>query len=115
MLNNKLRARVLRKNMTSQERKLWDIIRNRQFFGYRFLRQYCIGNYIVDFINREKNIILEIDGGQHNHPNDISYDKERTEYLNSQGYTVIRYWNNDIYNNVDGVYTKLKEVFCVKD
>ena len=117
MDNNVLknRARELRNNMTPQERKLWQIIRNRNFYSYRFLRQYVIGNYIVDFLCREKNIIIEIDGGQHNQFDDINYDKQRTEYLNSKGYKVIRFWNNDIDNNMQGVFEKLKEVFNIKD
>ena len=116
-MNNeqKQRARNLRNNMTEQERKLWSVIRNRQFFGYRFLRQYCIGNYIVDFVCREKQIILEVDGGQHNQQYDIDYDNNRTAYLNLKGYSVIRFWNNEIDNNIEGVYLKLKEIFNVTD
>ena len=111
----KNRARELRNNMTPQERKLWQTIRNRNFYGYRFLRQYVIGNYIVDFLCREKKIIIEIDGGQHNQINDINYDKKRTEYLNSKGYKVIRFWNNDVDNNMQGVFNKLKEVFNIEN
>ena len=111
----KIRAKELRTNMTVQERKLWQIIRNRKFYGYRFLRQYIIGNYIVDFLCKEKNIIIEIDGGQHNQIDDINYDNKRTEYLNSKGYIVIRFWNNDVDNNMQGVFDKLKEVFCIRD
>lgn len=99
--------------MTPQEQKLWKIIRNRQFFNYRFRRQFPIGNYIVDFINREKNIIIEIDGGQHNQTKDIEYDNNRTKFLEQNGYKVIRFWNNDIDSNIEGVYEKLKEVFEV--
>ncbi len=105
------KSRQLRKNMTPQERKLWYIIRNRQFYGYRFRRQFPIGQYIVDFICREKKIIIEIDGGQHNEIKNILYDNKRTEYLISEGYKVLRFWNNDIDKNIDGVYEKLKEVF----
>ena len=104
-------SRQLRKNMTSQERKLWCIIRNRQFYGYRFRRQFPLGQYIVDFICREKKIIIEIDGGQHNEIKNIQYDNKRTEYLISEGYKVMRFWNNDIDKNISGVYEKLKEVF----
>ena len=104
-------SRQLRKNMTPQERKLWYIIRNRQFYGYRFRRQFPFGQYIVDFICREKKIIIEIDGGQHNEIKNILYDNKRTEYLISEGYKVLRFWNNDIDKNIDGVYEKLKEVF----
>ena len=105
------KSRQLRKNMTPQERKLWCIIRNRQFFGYRFRRQFPLGQYIVDFICREKKIIIEIDGGQHNEIKNIQYDNERTEYLISEGYKVLRFWNNDIDKNIGGVYEKLKEAF----
>lgn len=113
MNNIKQNARNLRKNMTNQERKFWQIIRNRQFHGYRFLRQYAMGKYIVDFICREKNIIIELDGGQHNEERNIIYDKERTDYLRSKGYKVIRFWNNDIDNNIEGVYLELKKAFEV--
>lgn len=105
------KARILRKNMTPQERKLWNIIKNRQFYGFRFRRQFPIGNYIVDFVCRNSKIVIEIDGGQHNGQEEIKYDKTRSEYLNNEGYQVIRFWNNDIDNNIEGVYEKLKEVF----
>ena len=102
----KQRARDLRKNMTDSERIIWSIIRNRQFYGYRFLRQYCMGQYIVDFICREKKIIIEIDGGQHNKQINIEYDEQRSAYLNSKGYKVVRFWNNEINNNLAGVYKR---------
>lgn len=110
----KQRARDLRKNMTDSERIIWSIIRNRQFYGYRFLRQYCMGQYIVDFICREKKIIIEIDGGQHNKQINIEYDEQRSAYLNSKGYKVVRFWNNEINNNLAGVYKKLQDIFEVK-
>ena len=68
---------------------------------------------IVDFICREKNIIIELDGGQHNEERNIIYDKERTDYLRSKGYKVIRFWNNDIDNNIEGVYLELEKAFEV--
>ena len=107
-------ARILRKNMTKQERSLWSIIRNRQFYGLRFRRQFPIGEYIVDFVCREKKIVIEIDGGQHNQPIDIEYDIKRTEFLNSEGFKVIRFWNNEIDKNISGVYERLKQEFGVK-
>jgi len=108
------KARYLRNNMTVQERKLWSIIRNRQFYGFRFLRQYSIGSYIVDFVCRSQNIIIEVDGGQHNQPNDIEYDIKRTQFLESQGYKVVRFWNNEIDSNLEGVFLELKKVFGVE-
>ena len=115
MNNLKNNARYLRKNQTEQERKLWNLIKNKQFYNYKFLRQYVIGKYIVDFICREKKIIIEIDGGQHNENSTIGYDKERSIYLNSIGYAVIRFWNNEIDNNIEGVYSKLEQVFDIKN
>ena len=103
MDNLKEKARFLRSNMTNEERLIWSVIRNRKFYGYRFLRQYVIGNYIVDFICRENKVIIEIDGGQHNESDNITYDGKRTEYLNSKGYKVIRFWNNEIRENIGGV------------
>ena len=101
--------------MTKQETKIWSLIRDRKFYGYRFLRQYPIGNYIVDFICRSKKIIIEIDGGQHNEPENIEYDKRRTQYLEEKGYKVIRFWNNDIDKNLLGVYRILQAEFGVGD
>ena len=107
-MNNKLaQIRQLRTNMTKQERKLWQIIRKRAINQYRFRRQFPIGNYIVDFICREKKLVIEIDGGQHNEPDKIKYDDERTYYIEAQGYRVIRFWNNDIDSNIEGVYLEI--------
>ena len=100
--------------MTKQERKLWNVIKNNQFYGYKFLRQYIIGQYIVDFICREKKIIIEIDGGQHNEEQNIIYDKQRTIFLENLGYKVVRFWNNDIDDNIEGVYQKLQDIFVIK-
>lgn len=98
------KARILRKNMTKQERILWTFLRKKNINNLKFRRQYPIGNYIVDFICNEKKLIIEIDGGQHNENKNITYDQERTKYLESKGYKVIRFWNNDIDNNIEEVY-----------
>ena len=100
-------ARNLRKNMTPQERKLWALLRNNQYKNFSFRRQYPIGNYIVDFICWELKLVIEIDGGQHNQPQDIEYDQVRTNFLKEKGFRVIRFWNNDIDNNIEGVFEKL--------
>lgn len=115
MKENIIRARNLRKNMTPQEYKLWAILRNHQFYGLEFRRQYPIGNYIVDFICKRKKFIIEIDGGQHNTPEAILYDKKRTDFLMSKGYSVIRFWNNEIDEDLDGVYKKIKEFLFYED
>ena len=108
MDNKIILARNLRKNSTIQERRLWNLLKNRQFYNLKFKRQQPIGEYIVDFICKEAKIIIEIDGGQHNEPENIDYDNARTEFLNSLGYKVIRFWNNEIYENIEGVLLKLE-------
>jgi very-short-patch-repair endonuclease len=100
-------ARTLRKNSTIHEKRLWNLLKNRQFHNLRFKRQAPIGEYIVDFVCPEISLIIEIDGGQHNIPENIEYDNQRTNFLKNRGYHVIRFWNNDIYKNIDGV---LKEI-----
>lgn len=102
-------AKILRKNQTTQEQKLWNILRNRKLLGYKFKRQYPIGNYIVDFVCKELKLIIELDGGQHNTTEGVIYDKKRTEYLQAAGYKILRFWNTDIDKNIDGVYEKIIE------
>ena len=114
-MNNIDLARKLRKNLTSQEKILWQLFRNHQFYGYEIRRQSPIGKYIVDFVCRKKKIIIELDGGQHNSPDNILADAERTIYLESKGYKVVRFWNNEVTNNIDGVYKKLQKEFGIID
>lgn len=90
----------LRKELTPAERKLWSRIRNDQL-GVTFRRQHAVGNYIPDFYSPKTRLIIELDGSQHLEQEE--YDEERTKYLNSLGYKVIRFWNNDVMNNIDGV------------
>ena len=115
MNNNINLARKLRKNSTPQEKILWQIFRNHTFYGYEIRRQSPIGKYIVDFVCKEKKIIIEIDGGQHNTQKNILLDEERTQYLMSKGYKVIRFWNNEVTGNIDGVYKKLQQEFGICD
>ncbi|MBE7535035.1 MAG: endonuclease domain-containing protein [Anaerolineales bacterium] len=100
--NPKTRTRAieLRKELTPAERKLWAVIRNGQL-GVNFRRQHAIGIYIPDFVCVEKKLIIELDGSQHLEQKE--YDEKRTKFLNSLGYKVIRFWNHDVMNNMDGV------------
>ncbi len=107
MDNINQKARNLRKNMTPQELKLWKYLRNRSINNCRFRRQFPIGNYIVDFVCREKKLVIEIDGGQHNQEKDILYNRQRTEFLENEGFKVVRFWNCDIDNNFVGVYEEI--------
>jgi len=94
-------SRSLRKNMTIAEKKLWTHLRSKRFNNIRFRRQATLGNYIIDFISFDPKIIIEVDGSQHN--DKIIYDLSRTEYLSSFGYKVLRYWNNEVLNNIETV------------
>ena len=91
----------LRHNQTPAEIKLWRYLRKRQRMGYKFRRQYAIGRYIVDYCALSKKLIIELDGSPHNIQKE--YDFERTKFLMSQGYQVLRFWNNDVINNIDEV------------
>ena len=104
-------ARKLRQNSTKEERILWQLLRNRQFLGLKFKRQFPIGNYVVDFVCEAEKIIIELDGGQHNIPENIEADNLRTEFLESKGFKVIRFWNKDINLNIGGVYQFLLKEF----
>jgi len=95
------RAIGLRHAQTDSERKLWMALRNRQLDGWKFRRQELMDPYIVDFVCHEAKLIVEVDGGEHQAQE--AYDQRRTKYLNARGYTVIRFWNNEVLTNLDGV------------
>ena len=107
--NNLQNAKKLRSNMTKEEIKLWNILRAKRFHSLKFRRQVPIGNYIVDFLCFEKMLIIELDGGQHNIPDNITKDNLRTEYLERLGYKVLRFWNKDVWNNIEGVCKVIEE------
>ena len=85
-------------------------MRSRQFENLKFRREHPIGKYIVDFVSLEKKIVIEVDGGQHNEPGNIENDEQRTAWLENEGYYVIRFWNNDVLLNIDGVGLKILEL-----
>jgi very-short-patch-repair endonuclease len=94
------RARSLRERSTDTETKLWNRLRGRAIGGHKFVRQEPIGPYIVDFVCRERRLIVEVDGGQHaTDPRDAI----RTKWLNDHNYRVLRFWNNDVLQNINGV------------
>ncbi len=93
-------ARNLRKNQTDTEQILWLQLRNRRFLNYKFRRQFPVEPYIVDFICLELKLIIELDGSQHREQ--ANKDIERTLFLNQRGFKVVRFWNNDLYNNLEG-------------
>lgn len=102
-------VRSLRHNQTDAEAKLWTNLRAKRFDGIKFRRQQPIENYIVDFVSFETKLIIEIDGGQHSEFPVIEKDEKRTKWLESQGYQLMRFWNNDVLENLDGVLLIIKE------
>ena len=105
-INHTENARNLRRRSTPMETKLWRYLRSRKWEKLKFRRQRPVGRYIVDFICLEKNLIIEIDGAQHNDRKD--YDAARTEFLNQLGFRVIRFWNNEVARHFDQVMERLQ-------
>lgn len=106
--DKKITRKKLRKNATPQEIILWSRLR-RNGLKCRFRRQHSIGKYIVDFYCSEKKLIVELDGWQHREEINDGYDKERTLFLELLGYKVLRFWNNEINKNIEGVILKIKD------
>ena len=100
-------AKSLRKRSTDAERKLWAYLKAKQLEGLKFRRQQPIGKYIVDFVCFEKKVVVELDGSQHMAQEE--QDRERDAYLNKSGFIVLRFWNNDVLENIDGVYEVIRE------
>lgn len=96
-------SRNLRNNLTDSERILWSKLRRKQILGIPFHRQKPIGEYIVDFYASRVNLVIEIDGSQHLEDEQVQKDKLRDEYLRGQGLEVLRFYNIDIFKNIDGV------------
>jgi len=98
------RARALRRDATAAEKKLWQHLRQPPFKQHRFRRQATIGPYFADFASHQRKIVIEVDGGQHL---DDAADERRTAYLASEGYRVLRFWNNDVLLNLSGVLSAI--------
>lgn len=100
--------RALRKNFTDAERLIWKYIRNKQLEGLKFFRQYSIGLYVLDFYCPKKRLAVEVDGGQHAGETNL-HDMKRTDFLNKQNIRVIRFWNNEVLSNIEGVVERIIE------
>ena len=103
-LNLTRAARALRSRMTDAERKLWFALKGRRFDAFKFRRQVPIGPYIADFLCFESRLVVEVDGGQHA---ESARDVERDAWLARNAFRVVRYWNNDVLQNLEGVLTDL--------
>jgi very-short-patch-repair endonuclease len=104
-------ARQLRSEMTVAESHLWQQLRSRQIHGLKFRRQHPVGKYILDFACIEAKLAIEVDGGQHNEMQ--IYDDQRTAWLEAQGWKVLRFWNNEVLQNNEGVLEKVLNVLTV--
>jgi very-short-patch-repair endonuclease len=101
-------ARQLRSRMTDAERKLWFALKDRRFAAFKFRRQVPVGPYIADFLSFELRLVIEVDGGQHT---ESARDVERDNWLAQNEFRVVRFWNNDVLRNLEGVLTRLAEEF----
>ncbi len=99
-------SRKLRRDSTEAEKLLWNRLRAKQIDGLKFKRQVPVGNYIVDIVCFEKDLIIELDGGQHAEQSED--DRVRDSWLHSQGFKVLRFWNNEVFANIEGVLETIR-------
>jgi very-short-patch-repair endonuclease len=104
------RARTLRRDAPSAERLVWRDVRNRQLGGWKFTRQEPVGPFIADFVCREKMLVVEIDGATHSTDEELLSDERRTAFLQQREYRLIRFTNEEIYENVDGALEEILRV-----
>ena len=102
-------ARTLRRNQTDAERTLWHHLRDRRLDGWKFRRQHPVGPYVLDLYCADANLAIELDGGQHDDDEHRKHDEKRTAYLVSQGLKVMRFWNNEVMENTQGVLEAIRE------
>ena len=100
-------ARTLRRNQTVSEKKMWRLLRSRQFEGIKFRRQQTLGPYVVDFCSYQVNLIIELDGGQH--ALSQKKDEKRTDFLEKSGFRVVRFWDNDVLRNSEAVLENIRK------
>ncbi|HVU40748.1 MAG TPA: endonuclease domain-containing protein [Xanthobacteraceae bacterium] len=104
------RARRLRRDATRAERKPWYVLQRGQLDGLSFRRQHPVGRYILDFYCPAIRLAVEVDGGQHNEPRHHADDERRTQVLRNKGITVLRFWNNDVLENIEGVWYEISRI-----
>jgi len=102
-------AQELRQRQTKAEKILWSVLRNRQLKGKKFRRQHPITCYVADFYCHECKLVVELDGHHHKKPETKEYDQKRTSVLNDLGVTVLRFWNEEVINDVSTVLTKIEK------
>ena len=102
-------ARELRKNATDAENLLWQLLCRNQLNGFGFRRQHPLGSYILDFYCHQAKLAIELDGGQHAEDSQLNRDEKRSAWLREQGITVMRFWNNEVLTNTEGVLQRIAE------
>ncbi len=107
----KTQRRRLRSEQTDAERLLWSKLRKQQLLEIKFFRQYSVGPYVLDFYAPTHRLGIELDGGQHAQPAQEDHDRRRTEYLKNRNLIVIRFWNNDVLQNIEGIIDELMKIF----
>jgi len=100
--------KTLRKNQTDAEASFWRRLRNRQLGGYKFRRQHSFPPYVVDFVCIEKRLVIELDGGQHAQATEA--DERRTKFLEHKGFSVVRFWNNEVLGDIEAVLERIFEL-----
>jgi|GEM_PF-477880 len=108
--STKARRRELRKRPTDAERRIWTIPRSRHMNGLKFIRQYSVGPYFLDFFCPQRRLAIEVDGGQHAEDGQRTHDEGRTSYLKNYDIRVLRFWNNEVLANPEGVAARISEV-----
>ena len=104
--------RKLRNSATDAERHLWQYLRGRQMEGCKFRRQHPFGDYVLDFVCLERKLVIELDGGQH--ADNVRYDQSRTQRLEQSGFRVTRFWNNEVFDNIEGVVEVIQNMLSLK-
>jgi very-short-patch-repair endonuclease len=105
-------SRNLRQKQTVAESDLWKRLKSKQLEGIKFRRQQPIGPYIVDFVSFERKIVVEVDGGQHNDKERMEKDEKRTRWLEGEGFQVLRFWNNDVLTNIEGIIDGIRDALA---
>jgi len=108
------RARELRRAATPQEKKLWVVLRNGQRRGASFRKQHPVGAFFLDFYCASLLLAIEVDGGQHSEDAELRRDARRTGFLASKGISVLRFWNNEVDSNLDGVVRAIDEAVAAR-
>ncbi len=111
----KLRRREFRLHQTEAEKTFWAKVRSRRFYGLKFIRQYSAGPYILDFYCPKAGLAVELDGGQHTEKESIEYDAARSEYLRTHRIEVVRFWNHEVLQDMEGVLNRLTNVITSLD